>query len=133
MSMTNDDAVVDCIISGGDASAEDDDPPAPITRKIADYQGENKECSIPMCECESDPSRPLLRYCENGHYMHDRCIEYLFRNAQSLESASCPQCRSKHMTKLVVGAVPVEPLGIFMVCSAERTAFKAFMGRTPAL
>ena len=111
--ITNDDAVVDCIVYACESRNHGiaEDQRARLTRRVAAAGPDNvsgKECSITMCGNDDDPSNQLLQYCENGHCLHDVCIEYIFDKAESLSTAVCPQCRSQRMIYLVTRAKPIE-------------------------
>ena len=111
--ITNDDAVVDCIVDACESRNHGiaEDQRARLTRRVAAAGPDNvsgKECSITMCGNDDDPSNQLLQYCENGHCLHDVCIEYIFDKAESLSTAVCPQCRSQRMIYLVTRAKPIE-------------------------
>jgi hypothetical protein len=110
---TNDDALVDCIVYANEVRIGQAQENVVGTRAISDPlpPPHDLACSISMCgndeECDS-PCR-LLRYCPNGHCMHDRCVEYLYMAAETLSVVVCPQCRSEHPMKLVLEANPIHP------------------------
>ncbi len=47
-----------------------------------------RECCIPMCGVD-DTNAPLIPCCENGHWLHIDCLQYL------RDQLACPLCRSK--------------------------------------
>lgn len=103
--ITNDDAVVDCIVYSCEEHTEER---VPLTRRVVDFDSSGKDCSVTLCGNDEEPGVQLLRYCENGHCLHTVCIEYLFDKSESLSTAVCPQCRSERMIRLVLNAKPIE-------------------------
>jgi hypothetical protein len=127
MATTNDDAVVDCILMAFEAEQADADSMAPGKWRVSDADGLPHECSIPMCANEGDAGSRLLRYCENGHYVHDKCIEYMFRFAPSLDAACCPQDRSRRAIALVLEAMPLSAEDLYKVASPDFIAISAML------
>jgi hypothetical protein len=107
--MTNDDAVVDCIVYANEVRMGNSPEGIRGTRAIKDPPPADKDCSISMCGEDDDPLCRMLRYCSNGHCMHDKCLEYMFKEAETLSTVVCPQCRSEHMVDLVIAANPIQP------------------------
>lgn len=122
---TNDDALVDCVIYANDARGDDLRGDVRAARATADPPPRDAQCSITMCGNEDDPECRMLRYCENGHCMHDKCIEYMFREAESLSVAMCPQCRSRHVLDVVLREVPVPQSAVEKMASPDFVAYRA--------
>lgn len=96
--VSNDDALIDCIVYANEQRMIGKDAPFVFgKRRVMDAPDPDAcDCSISMCgngEVDGRESR-LLRYCPNGHCMHDACIENLFMAAETMSVTCCPQCRS---------------------------------------
>lgn len=110
--MHNDDALIDCIVYANEVRMGTSPEGILSQRQIIDPPPPDKECSISMCGNDGDPSCQLLRYCPNGHCIHDKCVDYMYRESESLSTVVCPQCRSDSVMDAVVDAVPI-PFRIF--------------------
>lgn len=117
---SNNDALVDCIVYANQVRMGMIPSKVEGRRQIRDLGSISSDnvCSISMCGNDDDPSVRVLKYCENGHFMHDKCIEYLFESAEHLSVVGCPQCRSRFAIDLAKKRVPI-PGSIFtkLVCS----------------
>lgn len=118
----NDDAVVDCIVYTLTSEDVPQEQRQRLTRRVVNSGAENKDCSVTMCGNDDDPANQMLRYCENGHYLHDICLEYIMSNAESVHSVVCPQCRSNQVFNLVVTAQPITNRQFTAWFSPEETA-----------
>ena len=116
--VTNDDALVDCLLYGISLRSgirkdgeypEWDVKPMDIAkpRTISDPPPPGSACSVTMCGYDDDAECRMIRYCENGHCMHDKCIENLMSMAPSMYSVYCPQCRSEHAIELLMKTAPM--------------------------
>lgn len=110
--ITNNDAVVDCIVYANEVRMGDTPEGIKTQRTVIDPPLLSKGCSISMCGNDDDPECRLLCYCPNGHCLHDKCLEYMFAASESLSTVVCPQCRSEYMIDLVTKAKPI-PTQIF--------------------
>lgn len=118
----NDDAVVDCIVYTLTSEDVPLDQRLRLTRRVVNSGADNKDCSVTMCGNDDDPANQMLRYCENGHYLHDICLEYIMSNAESLHSTVCPQCRSSRAFNLMTRANPIPNRQFTIWFSPEETA-----------
>jgi hypothetical protein len=111
METSNDNALLDCIYYAVETRHQDEGEFVCGTRPITGGPptGSDKECVITMCgNDEQEEGRPpcrLIRVCPNGHYMHDRCIEFLMRNATSEGLVCCPMCKSREILPGVLDSV----------------------------
>ena len=62
---------------------------------------EQKECAIPMCGGEGR----LSLFCNNGHYMHEECIDALVKSTYPT-TPLCPMCRDRSMDAIVKSVMP---------------------------
>lgn len=131
MVTTNDDAVVDCIVYANEIRIGDREDNAKGCRRVIDFDAQGKDCSISMCGNEDDPECRMLRYCENGHCLHDKCLEQIFLATDSLSVVVCPQCRSKKVMQLVVDAVPIPMAQFESHYAPSRWASKAIKSVVP--
>ena len=123
---TNNDAVVDCIVYANERRVADSDQPyKQPTRAI--LGNVDKECSITMCGMQSDDTRTLV-FCENGHCMHDVCIENIVEHASDLNLLRCPQCRSDDALQWVMEAMPISYQEYIQIVSSTHRGLKTIIG-----
>lgn len=123
--ITNGDAVSDCLIYALQCRLDEKEP-IPGTRRIIDGPpNERDTCSITMCGNDDEPGIRMLRICENGHCMHDCCFENYLMNVENIiTQGDCPQCRSSHMwTSVEYYAI------MFNNALSDRVSPRAVMGR----
>lgn len=143
--MTNNDAVIDCVMYSGEMARCGNSvrlrgvrkctPSALFPNQDSNRSLKEKECAISMCDASDSDTARMLQVCENGHYMHDTCIEELtIANASRKTPPSCPLCRSTSVFGLA-NSVQVIPQQEFMlkyapsavVSRAMRTGSKFFV------
>ena len=120
MAMSNDDAIVDCIVYSNECRSTNTEP-IPMRNGVEIEKDDTRECSVTMCGNDG----PLLKYCENGHYIHVSCLEFIFLAAETLSVTVCPQCRSDRMLKLVKKMMPMTRIDFSLAFSSTTTAKKA--------
>jgi hypothetical protein len=118
---SNDDALVDCMEYAWEMRRCGRDVEVHGSRTIVDC-AVSRECAINMCD--NDGCR-LIRVCENGHAMHDACLEDLVRKCSSIKELKCPACRSDRMKTIVLKAENIEPTVLMGVASPRTAALKA--------
>jgi hypothetical protein len=128
---TNDDAVIDCVVYANDVRMGVSAEGIQARRVVKDPPQSVSGCSISMCGNDDDPECRLLRYCPNGHCMHDKCLEYMFTASESLSTVMCPQCRSDHVVNLIVGAKPIPTETFEKMWSADAVAARAIQRFVP--
>jgi hypothetical protein len=127
MCTTNDDAVVDCVVYANELRMDERLTRVDAVRRVVDGPpSEGSSCSITMCGNDDGPGCRLLRYCRNGHRMHDRCLEDMFLTADTLSVVVCPQCRSDDIVRMVTRAKPIpNVLAMEAVCGDGSTVGRA--------
>ena len=128
--ITNDDAIADCIFYAEDIKADlhTFHVPFKLTRKIRPPAPPTAECSITMC---GNDQYPLVQYCENRHYVHTKCLENMFVLGRDSSSGYCPQCRSQRAAVVATLALPVIPESVDETFAELNMAYDIFASMDP--
>jgi hypothetical protein len=130
----NDDALVDCVAYANEVRMGRTPDGIPARRPISGApERSDSMCSISMCGNDDDPSCRLVRYCENGHFVHDRCIEYMIMESDTLSTTTCPQCRSNRVMVAVVNANPIHDSILRLNFGTDEMAERAIRSVVPEI
>lgn len=129
--INNDDAVVDCAVYANEVRMCKSPAGIISQRRVCDVDTSGKTCSISMCGNDDDPECRMLKYCPNGHFIHDKCLEFLFQASETLSTIACPQCRSNNVTALITEKIPIPICHIIKMFSDSAIVSNAIKSTLP--